>query len=264
LTLALRSDNPGVASVPAFVNIAAGSSLAVVPVTGTAAGATLIHAGALPAIAESIVNITVIAPSTITLPAGVSVPLEQTAPFPVILGTPAPAGGVFVTLAASDPNAVVVSPASVFIPAGATAPTVQPQVSGLNIGLATITASAAGYQSASQQVAVTATITLSPQTLTIPVGATRLLAIALSAAAPSGVPITPDRGSGGFVEGITVQLSSTNPNIAALQPGVQFYPDGSSITTVVVVITGVAPGTAVIHANAAPFIPDVTATVIVQ
>jgi hypothetical protein len=43
-----------------------------------------------------------------------------------------------------------------------------------------------------------------------------------------------------------------------------FYPDGSSVTTVVVVVTGTNPGTAVIHASALPFIPDVAATIVVQ
>jgi hypothetical protein len=66
------------------------------------------------------------------------------------------------------------------------------------------------------------------------------------------------------VNGLTVQLSSSDSRVATVQPTVQFYPDGSSITTVVVVVTGAGPGTAVIHASASPFIPDVTATVIVQ
>jgi hypothetical protein len=152
----------------------------------------------------------------------------------------------------------------VFVPAGSTTPAAQVIVTGVNIGQAAITASAAGYMTATATVSVTATITLSPQTLTIASGGSQLLAIQLSAAAPSNVPITPDRGSSGFIDGLTVQLSSTNPAVAQVQPTVQFYPDGSSITTVVVVVHGISPGTAVIHANALPFIPDVTATIVVQ
>ena len=105
---------------------------------------------------------------------------------------------------------------------------------------------------------------MSPQTLTIPVGGTAILSMILSSAAPSGVPITPDRAAGGFVEALTVSLSSSDTRVASLQPTVQFYPDGSAITTVVVVVTGVAPGTAVLHASALPAIPDVTATVVVH
>jgi hypothetical protein len=174
-------------------------------------------------------------------------------------------GGLVVALASSDSSTVSISPNSVFIPAGATTAAAQPVVTGNNIGLANITASAPNYLTASQQVPVTATITMSPTTMVIPVGGTRLLALVLSAAAPSPYnPITPDRGATGFVNGLTVQLSSSDSRVAALQPTVQLYPDGSSVTTVMVVVTGAGPGTAVIHASALPFIPDVTATVTVQ
>lgn len=265
ITLAVRSDNPAVAKVPASVTIPANTSMAVVPVEGVAAGSTVIHAGALPDVAESTVSITVQAPSTITISGAVSVALGQSATLAVVLGTPAPMGGLVVALASSDSSTVSISPNSVFIPAGATTAAAQPVVTGNNIGLANITASAPNYLTASQQVPVTATITMSPTTMVIPVGGTRLLALVLSAAAPSPYnPITPDRGATGFVNGLTVQLSSSDSRVAALQPTVQLYPDGSSVTTVMVVVTGAGPGTAVIHASALPFIPDVTATVTVQ
>lgn len=265
VTLAVRSDNPAVAKVPASVTIPANASMAVVPVEGVAAGSTVIHVGALPDIAESTVSITVQAPSTITISGGVSVALGQSATLAVVLGTPAPMGGLVVALASSDSSTVSISPNSVYIPAGARTAAAQPVVTGNNIGLVNITASAPNYLTASQQVPVTATITMSPTTMVIPVGGMRLLAMVLSAAAPSpNSPITPDRGATGFVNGLTVQLSSSDSRVATVQPTVQFYPDGSSITTVVVVVTGAGPGTAVIHASASPFIPDVTATVIVQ
>ena len=41
------------------------------------------------------------------------------------------------------------------------------------------------------------------------------------------------------------------------------YPDGSSFTTVVVLVRGIASGTAVIRASAPPFIPEITATITV-
>ncbi len=265
VTLVVSSDNPAVASTQASVTIPANGSMAVVPVTAVSAGTTVIHVGALPDITESMVSIGVQAPGSITVSSGVSVALGQSAALPVTLGTPAPMGGLVVTLASSQSATVSISPNSVFIPAGATTPSAQPVVTGNNIGVATITVSAPGYLTASQQVPVTATIIMSPATLVIPTGGTRLLGLALSAAAPSiSSPITPDRGATGFVEGLTVQLSSSNSGVATLQPTVQFYPDGSSITTVMVLVAGVAPGTAVIHASALPSIPDVTATVIVQ
>jgi hypothetical protein len=264
LVLSVSTDNPSVATVPATATIPANGSIAVVPVTGVNPGVTVLRVSALPDVAEFAVNINVQAPGNITLSA-VSMSLGQSAPFPVTLGTPAPLGGVVVTLSSSDPFTVHVSPGSVFIPAGATAPSAQPQVSGDNIGVVSITATAPGYLTASQQAVVTATITMSPQTLTIPVGGTQILSMMLSSAAPSpGIPVTPDRGSQGFVPGLTLQLTSSDPKVATVQPTVQFYSDGSSITTVVVVVSGVGPGTAVIHASALPAIPDATATVVVH
>src|SRR6185503_17177213 len=171
--------------------------------------------------------------------------------------------GVTVKLTSSSTFTMTISPGSVFIPAGGTTPPTQPKVTGHNMGLSTITASAPGYLTVSQQVPVMATVTLAPQPLVVPAGSIRLLSIALSSEAPSSVPVTGDRAKNGFVEGLTMQLSSSDSRVATLQPTVQFYSDGSSITTVVVQVTGVGPGTAVIHAGAPPFIPHSTVTVIV-
>jgi hypothetical protein len=265
LTLSVTSDNAGVASAPASVTIPAGATTAIVPVSGIAAGTAVVHVSALPDVQESTVSITVQAPGVISMASGVVVPLGESATLAVTLGAPAPSGGLVLTLTSSDPSTVSISPGSVFFAPGSTAPAAAPVVTGNNIGQANITASAPGYLSATQAVSVSATISISPATLVIPSGSTRLLALALSAAAPSvNTPITPDRGAGGFVNGLTVQLSSSNSQVATLQPTVQFYPDGSSITTVVVSVTGVAPGTAIIRAAAPPYIPAATATVIVQ
>lgn len=264
ITLAVSSDNPAVAKVPASVTIPSNGTTAVVPVSAVAGGMAVIHIGALPDIPETTATITVFAPSTFTLSNGLSMSLGQSAVFSVASGTPAPAGGLVVTLSTSDPGMVAISPSSIFIPAGATTSSTIPVVTGYDIGLATITASAPGYLNATASVSVTATITLSPTTMVLPVGGAKLLAMALSSAAPSSGAITPDRAAGGFVEGLTVYLSSSNPYVAAVQPSVQFYPDGSSVTTVVVVVSGLSPGTSVIHVNALPFIPDVTATITVQ
>src|SRR5262249_7814120 len=156
------------------------------------------------------------------------VTLGQSLPFPVKLVDPAPAGGLTVQLASTSPAIVQVAPAGIFIPAGQTAPATQPEIVGVNIGAANITASAPGYATATRQVPVTATITMSPQALNIPVGGSQILSMLLSAAAPSiGVPVTPDRAADGYVEGLTVYLSSSNPSVASVQPSVNFYSDGS-------------------------------------
>ena len=265
ITLTVRSDNPAVARVPATVTIPANSSMAVVPVEGVAVGSTVIHASALPDIAESVVTITVQTPGTITLSGGSAVPLGQAETMTVVLGTPAPLGGLVVTLTSSDSTTGEHFAEQCVHTGRSYDGGYAVRLTALNVGTATITATAPNYLTASQSVTVTATITMSPSSLVIPAGGTRLLALILSAPAPSpDSPVTPDRGAGGFVNGLTVQLSSSNPGVATLQPSTQFYSDGSSVTTVVVVITGVAPGTAIIHAGAPPSIPDVTATVTVQ
>ena len=256
LTLTVSSDNPGVASVPPSVTIPANGSNAAVPVTGVAAGSTVIRVSAPPNLVEKTLNVTVIAPATITLP-NVTAPLGQTVPFPVTLGTPAPPGGVFVTLASSQSSTVRVSPSSIFIPGGSTAPGTQPQVTGVNIGVATITASAPGYVTASQSVSVPATISFSPTSLTVAAGSTGKLVLALSESAPWGPDHDP------WSAGITVQLSYSNPYVAAVPFSVDLYPDGSSFTSVVLLVRGISPGTAVIRASALPFIPETTAVVTV-
>lgn len=59
LIVNLHSDNPGVATVPASVRFAAGAITTPVPVTGVAAGSTVIHASALPNIADATASVTV-------------------------------------------------------------------------------------------------------------------------------------------------------------------------------------------------------------
>jgi probable HAF family extracellular repeat protein len=83
-------------------------------------------------------------PGTIVLSSPGTVQLGQTVPFPVSLSAPAPSGGVTLSLASSD-NATASVTQTVTIAAGATAPTVQPQLSGISLGTATISVSASGY-----------------------------------------------------------------------------------------------------------------------
>src|SRR5579862_9706625 len=92
----------------------------------------------------------------VLLPANVTVTLGDSVNFPVTLGAPAPAGGVFITLATSNPSTATVSPSNYFVSQGATsAPRVETSVTGTGAGSATITASASGYVTATGQVQVT-------------------------------------------------------------------------------------------------------------
>lgn len=265
MALSVVSDSPSVAIVPSTVTIPAGGTTALVPVQAVGPGTTAIHIGSPPDIAQATAMITVLAQGTITIPNGVSIPLGQSAPFPVTLGTAAPAGGLVVTLSTPVASAVAISPSQIFFPAGATTSSVQPVVTALNIGTFALTASGPGYLSATQPVTVNATITTAPATLVVPLGSSNLFSIILSAAAPSpNAPVTPDRAANGFIEGLTVYLSSSNTNVATVQPSVSFYSDGSSVTTVVVAVNGIARGTSVVHVGAPPFISDAPVNVTVQ
>ena len=153
----VASDNPSIVSVPPTLTIPANSTFAHLVATAVNGGTTVIHATAGANIAPATESITVQAPTAITLsPAALS--LGQVATFPISLGTPAPAGGVNVTLTSSDSSRVNISPTSVFIRAGLSVPLSQPQVNGVNIGSATITASANGYATATEVVPVNATL----------------------------------------------------------------------------------------------------------
>jgi hypothetical protein len=157
LTAVLSSTNPAVATVPPSVVFAAGTGTAAVPVTSVAAGSTVIHASAPPLYGDVTADVTVISSPQIILPGNISLAPGQTVSFPIALANPAPASGLTVTLSSSDTSTIAISPISVLIPAGALMPTVQPQLTGVATGSATITASAPGYAPASQVVSVQAT-----------------------------------------------------------------------------------------------------------
>jgi hypothetical protein len=256
LNLTLSSANPSVATVPAMVTIPANTTSVVVPVTAVGAGTTTIRIGAEPNVSEKTVVVSVSAPGVITLP-NVTATLGRSVPFPILLGTPAPPSGVFIRLVSSNPSTVSVSPSSIFVAGGSTVPATQPQVTAAAIGAATITASAPGYASATQVVPVPATITFSPSALTFRAGTQQKLLLALSDSAPWGPDSAP------WSKGLTIQLSSSNPGVVAVPPTANMFPDGSSFSTIVVLVDGVSAGTAVIRASAPPYIAETTISVTV-
>jgi PKD domain-containing protein/K319-like protein len=246
LTISLSSENPSIAKVPANVIIAAKTSTVSVPVTGVTLGTTTIHASALPNIADTSASVTVVTAGTILVPSAATVGLGKSTAFQVGLPAAAAANGTTITLATSDPTIVTITPATVFIPAGQITPAAQPQISGINFGMAKINASAPGYTSTSTPVVVDATLTFFPPSVTITGIATQNLTLNLSAPAPAA--------------GLTVSLSSTTPAVATVPASVTFAPNANSVT---VPVNSVTPGTTTIHASALPNAPDTTAAVTV-
>ena len=252
LVVNLGSSNATVATVPATVSFGTGTTGVSVLVKGVAAGSVTITASA-PNIASATASVTVTQPAAggIRLPGNVTLAPGDTVNFPITLGTAAPAGGVFITLASSDPSIAIAWPSNLLIPEGVTStPRTVTTVSGISAGLATITASAFGYPTASAQVQVTRggtgamTMSFSPVSLTINGTATQNLTLNLSAPA---------------LAALVVNLRSSNAAVASAPATVSF---ATGMTSVAVPVTGVAAGSVTITASA-PNVASATASVTV-
>jgi hypothetical protein len=150
---------------------------------------------------------------------------------------PAPPGGLVVSISSSD-TAIATVPVSVQIPAGYNSTTVP--VTGITAGMATITAMASGFQSASGRVDVVqlSSITLSPDPVQMIAGQTASLFVTIPFPAPSG--------------GLIITTSSSDTSIATV-PASLTIPSGA--TSASIPVSGVAAGDATISAVAAGFQP---------
>ena len=110
-------------------------------------------------------------------------------------------------------------------PRGRTTPTTAAQITGVNFGSTTITASAGGFTGDSKTVQVAANLSFAQPNFTIGVGGTVNLVVSLTGAAPTG--------------GVTVNLVSGNPAIASV-PATVSIPQG--VSTVNVPVLGLSIG----------------------
>ncbi len=174
--------------------------------------------------------------------------LGQSAQLPIVLSSPAPAGGLALTLSSSDPTTVTVNPPVIYIPAGATTPrNAQPVVTGINLGAATITTAGMYFTTVSSQVQVTGSLSFARRG-TIFNGTTVNFALSLSGPAPAG--------------GLTVNLTSANSGIATVPPSVTFPTNATSVN---VPVTGTGTGTTTITAgNGSASLSNATVSVIVE
>ncbi|MBL8996099.1 MAG: Ig-like domain-containing protein [Gemmatimonadetes bacterium] len=191
VTVTVTSDDPSRVRVPApgTVVIAAGGSNGTLQVDGLALGSTTLRANAAGytegTLAVAATNQIISVPTTLNVPFGL------TTSIPVQLATPAPAGGVTVTLSSSDPSRVGVVTSTVAFAAGATL--ASGTLSGVSIGTATITASAPGW--VSDQTAATTSAELNVVESSLAINA-------------------------GFGGTMTVELRSGGSSISAPSPGV--------------------------------------------
>ncbi len=147
--VSVSSSDPRVATVsPANVTIAAGANQADVTVNGLAVGTTTLTATA-PGYADGTLTISV-TNSVLSVPATLTAPLGGTTSLPVSISSPAPAGGVVVSLVSSNSAAVELVSGTITIPAGAVA--ANATVVGQAPGTATVVASSSGFSSASAQI----------------------------------------------------------------------------------------------------------------
>lgn len=243
VTFSVSSNNVPVASpIPTALLVAEGAIEAAVDVDGGIVGVATITATA-PGYATANDSLAVTNRSVL-LAEDVKVGVGQTLPFNVGISEAAPAN-VTVTLSGFDPAVVSVTPTQVTIPQGATQASVQPQVTGIGFGVTTITGTAPGHITDSEEVATTLTVTFSPSVASIVETNTREVTVNLSAPAPAG--------------GLTLNLRSDDEAVATLPATVSFAPNTS---TADVVISGEAPGTTTIRAGA-PNITDGTLAVTV-
>jgi photosystem II stability/assembly factor-like uncharacterized protein len=250
-TVALVSDNPTIAMVPAAVSITAGAKSATFPVSTTSVSTqTLVTiSGTYGGLTKSAVLTTVpVTLSSLSLnPTSLTGGNASTGT--VTLNAPAPAGGAVVTLTSSN-TAVSAVPTSVTAPAGATTVGFQVTTNAVtSASVITITATLGGVtQSAALTVApapALVSISLSPSS--VRGGMPSTATIALSAAAPPG--------------GLTVTLSSNHPSIAAVPSSITVAAGATSARVTVSTSRPNKPTDVTISANLANVTRTATLTV---
>ncbi len=239
----------GIATVaPTTVTINAGATTGAFTVTGVTPGGTTIT-GTATGFAPGHVSVTTTS-SIISLGALTTIGLGQSTSLPINLSTPAPAGGVTVNFASSATNIATVT-SNVFIPQGAQVPAANPQVTGVNIGSAQITASAIGFAPDTRSANVSVSVTFTPATLGVVTGTASNITVNISAPAPSA--------------GLTFNLATANTSVATVvspvtvlagQTSVQAAVTGRAVaqTTLQASGAGVTSGTATIKVTQPPLI----------
>jgi len=237
VSIQLASNAPQTATVSPTtpIVIAATQTTAPFSVTGVSANPAVITASvAAGGYTSSPLDITVFPPGlTINLPLNAVVAPGQTLPYPISIGAAAAAAVSVAFTTGGGPGTATISPNPVIIPVGATTPATEPTITGGSIGPLTVTGSATGYASDTENATVQITLTFNPNTLSVETGSKGNLTLSASAVAPTG--------------GFTITLSSGNTSFVSV-PSPITIPAGSS--SVSVPVTGVGPGTTTIQATA--------------
>uniref|UniRef100_Q01TD0 Ig family protein n=1 Tax=Solibacter usitatus (strain Ellin6076) TaxID=234267 RepID=Q01TD0_SOLUE len=236
----LSSLNGSVASVPQKVTVPAGTTTMNITVTPVGAGQTTVIASCQSPCSyqpgSAVVNVTA---ATITLSFDTSnIGVTRAANGTITLSFPAPSPSLSVSLSGSPGNVVTLQPSTVTIPAGSTTGTFT--ATGAATGTTTITATAPQYSSGSANLTVglLGTIVL-PANVTTAVGQSAQLMVSLASAAP--------------VNGVTIDLQSSDPTVATITPSSVFIPFQATTPNTLPVVNGIKPGSVTLTASSAGF-----------
>jgi uncharacterized repeat protein (TIGR01451 family) len=205
VTVTVMSDADGVVTVtpPGTIAIPEGQTTGDIVINGIEPGTATLTATA-PGYAGGEFDVAV-TQNVLTVPENLNVALGQTASLPITIPSPAPAGGLVVTLVSTNSSAVEVSTGTVTIPAGAVG--ANGTVRGAAPGNAVVTASSPGFSSASAQVVSQANLNITVGSLQIRPNFPGSITIRLeSAGSPVAAP----------APGVTITFTPTEPGCVAI------------------------------------------------
>lgn len=164
---------------------------------------------------------------------------NSTVPGQLILDEPAPTGGITFTVSSNNVPVASPIPTAVFVAEGESQGSLH--VDGGNVGVATLTATAPGYVSANDSLAVTNRFVLLPEGIKVGVGQTLPFSVNISEAA---------------AENVTVTLSGFDPAILTVVPAQVVIPAGATQPAVLPQVTGVGFGVTTITGDAPGHVSD--------
>ncbi len=168
--------------------------------------------------------------------------VSRQVPVQITLPSPAPAGGVAVTVSSDNTNVVTVGPPNTAnIAQGAT--TAQLILNGIAVGSTTLHATAPGYNAGSLGVTVTQNVISSPASLNVALGQSTALPISIGpSVAPPG--------------GLLLDVTSANPSVIEVITPQVLVPEGA--LSVNATVRGAAAGTAAVTVSRSGYASSTT------
>ena len=241
VTVNFSSSNAGAISIsPASVSLNAGDTTGAFTYTAVGSGTATLRASATGYLDGTVSETT--SANYVSLATLPTFTLGQTQPLTLTLSTPAPSGGLTVSLASSNPAVASITPATVVFAAGATTSTTAPSVSAKTYGTAQLTATAPGYAPDAKNLVLSGVATVTA-TLTTTPGSSVTDTITLGQAAPTG--------------GVSFTISSDKTSVAYPYPTSVTVPAGATSATFS--IYAAAVGNTTIRVNSPGFAEATTA-----